>query len=349
MKVVDLRSDTLTTPTEEMLQYMIKAKVGDDGRANGLKGEDPTTIELERLAAEKFGKEDALFVPSGSMGNMVCLLASANRGDSIVVAQNTHLYKAEKGNFDKDLCGFIPEFVSQTKGVYDLVELENRLKFKKIALVCIENTYNFEGGTVISKEQMKSITDLCSKYRVPVHLDGARIFNASSALGVDVKELTQGVNSIMFCISKGLCAPIGSVVVGSTEFIKKTRAKRKLVGGQLRQAGIIAAAGIVSIEKMTDRLKDDYIRAKKLAEGISPIPGLVIDMGSVQTNIVKVDLSFNNLSADQFLKGLSDKYSVKGHLISEKSIRLVTYNGISEDDIIEAIKRIKLYCEELNG
>jgi len=347
LNVVDLRSDTLTTPTEEMLQYMIKAKVGDDGRANGLKGEDPTVIELERLAAKKFGKEDALFVPSGSMGNMVSLMASANRGDSIVVAQNTHLYKAEKGNFDKDLCGFVPEFVSQTKGVYDLVELESRLKSRKIALVCIENTYNFEGGTIISKEQTKSITDICSKYGVPVHLDGARIFNASAALGLEVKELAEGVNSIMFCISKGLCAPIGSVVVGSTEFIKKARVKRKLVGGQLRQAGIIAAAGIVAIEKMADRLKEDHIRAKKLAEGASQIPGLIIDMESVQTNMAKVVLDFGNLSADQFLKGLSDKYMVKGHLISENSIRFVTYNGISEADIIEAINRIKKYCGEL--
>jgi len=348
MKVVDLRSDTLTMPTEEMLKCMLEAKLGDDGRLNGAKGEDPTAIELEALAAKKFGKEDALFVASGTMGNLVSLMAIANRGDSIVVTQNAHIYKNEKGVFDDNLCGFVPEFVDHTKGVYDLDQLENRLKSKKMAAVCIENTSNAEGGTVMSKEQTRAITDLCKKYNIPVHLDGARIFNAALALGISVQDLTAEVDSVMFCLSKGLCAPVGSVVVGSREFIKKVRDKRKLLGGQMRQNGGLAAAGIVSIEKMTDRLKEDHIRARKLAEGLSQISGLKVDLTRVQTNIVRVDIDFCNLDGASFIAGLSEQYKVKGNLVAEKMLRFVTYNGITDSDINEVILRVEDYCNKQN-
>lgn len=346
MKVVDLRSDTLTLPTEEMMECMQKAKMGDDGRTNGLKGEDPTAAALEMLAAKRFGKEDALFVPSGTMGNMVSLLAWAKRGDAVVVAQNAHVIRSEKGIFNQDFCGLVPEIVTYAKGSYDLNELEATLKSKKIAAVCIENTHNAEGGTVMSVQQTQAITRLGKRYGVPVHLDGARIFNASQALGVDVKQLTEGVDSIMACVSKGLCAPIGSVVVGSAEFIKKAREKRKIVGGQMRQVGVIAAAGIVAIEKMTERLKEDHLRASRLAAGLAKIPGLTVAIEDVKTNIVKVDFDFRNLGVDQFLRELSEEYKVKAGPITEKSFRLVTYNGITDEDITAAIQRVTDYCRK---
>lgn len=348
MKVIDLRSDTLTTPTEEMLKCMLAAKLGDDGRLNGEKGEDPTAIQLETLAAKKFGKEDALFVPSGTMGNLVSVMANANRGDSIVVTQNAHIYKNERGVFDNNLCGFVPVFVDHTKGVYDLDQLESRLKSKKIAVVCIENTSNAEGGTVMSKEQTNAITDLCKKYNVPVHLDGARIFNAAFALGISVEDLTANIDSVMFCLSKGLCAPVGSVVVGSKEFIKKARDRRKLLGGQMRQIGGLAAAGIVSIEKMTDRLTEDHERARRLAEGLSQISGLKVDLARVQTNIIRVDIAFRDLDGASFVTGLSERYKVKGNLVAEKTLRFVIYNGITDSDIDETILRIEDYCNKQN-
>lgn len=347
LKVIDLRSDTLTLPTEEMLISMMTAKLGDDGRTDGLKGEDPTVIQLEELAAQMFGKEDAIFVPSGTMGNIISIMAQANRGDTIVVAQNAHIYKNEKGIFDKDIFGYIPEFVPYNKGAYCLDKLEEALKAKNISVVCLENTFNYEGGTVISSEQTKAITDLCKQYDVSVHLDGARIFNASVALKEDVKELTEGIDSVSFCLSKGLCAPIGAVIVGRSEFIKKARIIRKLIGGQMRQAGILAAAGIVALENMTNRLIDDHKMAQKLAEGLLKVNGLKIDMKTVQTNIVKVALESEELTSDQFVKVLSKKFKVKGGATSEKTLRFVTYNGIKEGDIYEAVIRINECCGEV--
>ncbi|HWR60106.1 MAG TPA: GntG family PLP-dependent aldolase [Clostridia bacterium] len=343
MKVIDLRSDTVTLPTPRMLKEMVSAPLGDDGRAKGSKGEDPTVVKLERMAAERFGKEDALFVPSGTMGNMVCLMTLAKRGESVVVAQNTHLYKSEKANFDPDFCGLIPVFVPQSRGVYCLDTLKKTLESKKIAAVCIENSYNFEGGSVISREKIRAILNICNGFNVPVHLDGARIFNAAAALSMEVKELTEGVTSLMFCVSKGLCAPIGSLILGSYEFIAGAREIRKEVGGQLRQVGILAAAGIVALEEMSERVSHDNIRARRLAEGIKDAGNISIDMDNVQTNIVKVDMT-GDIDGKDFLKRLEAEKKVRGHFIDSRSIRLVTYHGITDEDIDEAIIRIKDFC-----
>ena len=347
MKVIDLRSDTLTMPTEEMLYSIAEAKVGDDGRSRGYKGEDDTVIKLEKIAAERFGKEDALFVASGTMGNMVSMLSHANRGNLVVVSENNHIYNPEKGVFDDNLCGMIPVFVSEKNGMYDLHELEEVLKAKDIRVVCIENSHNSRGGTVITRSQILKIIKLCKKYSVPIHLDGARIFNAAIALQIDVKELTKGIDSIMFCLSKGLSAPIGSMVLGSKEFIKKARTKRKLIGGQMRQVGVIAAAGIVAINKMVGRLEEDNNLAKKLAEMLSEISGLKIDMNTVQTNIIVFDIDIKDIDTKQFLKELSEKYKIKAGLTPKKLIRFVTYNGIGEKDIIETVSRIRQLCKEI--
>lgn len=347
MEMIDLRSDTLTQPTEEMLASIMKAKVGDDGRSKGLKGEDETVIELERIAADIFGKEDALFVPSGIMGNNVSILTHGSRGDLVVVSENNHIYNPEKGLFKGDLFGMVPVFVSENNGMYDLDELEEVLKTKDISVVCIENSHNSRGGTVISKLQTSKIVDLCKRYEVPVHLDGARIFNASIALETDVKELTKDIDSVMFCLSKGLSAPVGSMVVGSTDFIKKARAKRKLIGGQMRQVGVIAAPGIVALNKMVERLEEDNNLARELAERLSEIPGLKVDMDTVQTNIVTFNLDFKNIDTKQFLVELYERYNIRAGLTPLKSIRFVIYNGIKEKDITEVVARIKQLCKEM--
>ena len=192
MRTIDLRSDTVTLPTKEMLEYMISVPLGDDGRAKGSKGEDPTAVEAETYVAEVFGKEDALFVPSGSMGNMVCVATHCKRGEKAVTAKNMHMYKAEKGIFSEALCGVLPVCLPHTKGVYDLAELEKTLQGGDIKLVCLENTYNFEGGCVISREDIEKILEITKRYGVKTHMDGARVFNAAAYLGIERCRVDQG-------------------------------------------------------------------------------------------------------------------------------------------------------------
>ena len=343
MKTIDLRSDTVTLPTREMLEYMISVPLGDDGRAKGSKGEDPTAAEAEAYVAKVFGKEDALYVPSGSMGNMVCVAPHCKRGEKAVTAVNMHMYKAEKGIFSPDLCGIVPVCLPHTKGVYDLKELEKALKGGDIKLVCLENTYNFEGGCVISREDIEKILKLCKQYGAATHMDGARVFNAASALGISVAELTEGVDSVQFCVSKGLSAPIGSFLVGSREFIEKARATRKLMGGQLRQVGLLAGAGMYAVQHLSERVAHDNARARKLAEGIQDAKDISIDLSTVQTNIVKVDLH-GALKGKDWLRALEEEAHVRAHYITDDSIRLVTYRGISDEDIDEAIVRIRNFC-----
>lgn len=327
MRIIDLRSDTVTLPTEEMLTAIMKAKVGDDGRARGNKGEDQTAVEVEAMAANKLGTEDALFVPSGTMGNTLCVMALTKRGDSVVVASNAHIYKSERVLFDDDVCGRVPVIASQHKGVYDIAELIDVLESKKISVVCLENSHNFEGGAVVSREKMKEIIDICSSYNVPVHLDGARLFNAAEALNMEASALAAGVKSMMVCVSKGLCAPVGSFVAGDAAFIKKVRQIRKLMGGQLRQVGILEAAAGVALGSMTNRVVHDNLRARRLAEGIKDAPGFYIDMSCVQTNIVKINLT-GGIEAKELIRRLEEEKKVRAHYINDSAIRLVTYYGI---------------------
>lgn len=343
MKTIDLRSDTVTLPTREMLEYMISVPVGDDGRAKGGKGEDPTAAEAEAYVAQVFGKEDALYVPSGSMGNMVCVATHCQRGEKAVTATNMHMYKAEKGIFGERVCGIVPVCLPHTKGVYDLEELDRTLSAGDIKLVCLENTYNFEGGCVISREDMEKMIAVCHRHGVPTHMDGARVFNAACALGISVAELTKDVDSVQFCVSKGLSAPIGSFIVGSREFIARARETRKLLGGQLRQVGLLAGAGMYAVQHLSARVAHDNARARRLAEGLTGAKDITIDLSTVQTNIVKVDLH-GALKGRDWLRALEEEAHVRAHYITDDSIRLVTYRGISDEDIEEAIVRIRDFC-----
>lgn len=341
--MIDLRSDTLTLPTAEMLQAMLEAKLGDDGRTRGHKGEDPTAVEVEEMVAGLLGMEDALFVPSGTMGNTVCVAALAKRGEKVITTANSHIYKAERALFDEDLLGRQAVLIPHEKGVYDLKALRQALKQQDISVVCTENTYNFEGGAVISREQTQAVTELCKSYQVPVHLDGARIFHAASALGLPVAELIQGVCSIMFCVSKGLCAPIGSFIAGDCGFIKKARETRKALGGQLRQVGMLEAAGKIAVEQMSKRVGEDNALAFKLAQGLQNTPGINVDLDGVKTNIVKLDIPTGN--AGDFIRDLEIQQLVRTHYTTDQSVRLVTYYGISESDVEEAVKRIRVFCQ----
>lgn len=344
MKIIDLRSDTVTLPTKEMLEYMISVPVGDDGRAKGKKGEDPTAAEAEAYAAQVFDREDALYVTSGTMGNMVCVATHCKRGEKAVTATNMHMYKAEKGIFNPDFCGIVPVLLDHTRGVYDLGQLERTLDGDDIKLVCLENTYNFEGGCCISREDIEKILVLCQRYRVKTHMDGARIFNAAAALNTTVADLTAGIDSVQFCVSKGLSAPIGSFLVGSQEFIDAARNTRKIVGGQCRQIGLLAGAGMYAMKHLSARVAEDNARAYKLAVGIKDAHNISVDMETCQTNIVKVNL-LGSLKGKAWLKALEEEAGIRAHYITDDAIRLVTYRGITDEDIDEAIVRIRNFCE----
>ncbi len=344
MRIIDLRSDTVTLPTSEMLQYMIQADVGDDGRARGAKGEDNAAAAAEKMTAELFGKEDSLFVPSGTMGNSVCIMTHCKRGDKAVTCANMHMYKAEKTAFTEEGFGVKAVLVPQKKGFYDMEALKKAVKENDISLVCIENTYNFEGGTVLTREQIEEILAISHAEEIPVHMDGARIFNAAAALDMEVDRLCEGVDSVQFCVSKGLSAPIGSFIVGSTEFIRKARTVRKQMGGQLRQVGLLAAAGQYAIEHLSKRIANDNRRARQLAEGICDAKDISVDMDTVQTNIVKVDLH-GRLRGRDWLKALEEEQGIRAHYITDDAVRFVTYRGIKDEDITEAVNRIRSFCD----
>jgi len=332
VKVIDLRSDTVTRPTEEMRRAMATAEVGDD-----VYGEDPTVNRLEELAAEKVGKEAALFVPSGTMGNQVAIMTHANRGDEVIVEAESHVFIYEVGGIAA-LTGAQPRQLKGKNGIPDPADIRSAIRdenihFPTTRLLCLENTHNRAGGTVISPEKMGELAEAARERGVSIHLDGARIFNAAVALGVDVKELVRDADSVMFCLSKGLGAPVGSILAGTREFIKRARKNRKIMGGGMRQAGILAAAGIVALEKMVDRLAEDHANARLLAEGIAELKGIKIDLDTVQTNIIilEVDKKTAGMSAKELTTRLFEN-GIKANAYGEK-IRLVTHKDISRQDI----------------
>jgi len=335
MRVVDLRSDTVTLPTEEMLEAMRTAELGDD-----VYGEDPTVNRLEELAAKKMGKEAALLTTSGTQANLVSLMSQTRRGDEVILEADAHLYYYEVGAFSA-IGGLVPRLVSGNMGVITPEDIEKALRppnihFPPTSLVCIENTHNRAGGTVWSPSQTKAVFDFAKTHRLNVHMDGARIFNAAVAQDVDVREFTRYVDTLMFCLSKGLSAPIGSLVVGSKELVDRARRCRKMLGGGMRQAGIIAAAGIVAIEKMVDRLRDDHANAKHLARGLSNIRGIGLDPSRVQTNIVLYDVSGLGISAREWVAKLLP-FGVKAGAQESGRVRMVTHRGIEKDDIEYAL------------
>lgn len=337
-KIIDLRSDTVTLPSKEMLQSILDAKLGDD-----VYQEDETVNELQNLAAKIMGKEEALLVTSGTQGNLVSLMAQTKRGDEVILEQDAHIYYYEVGGLSA-VAGLIPKLIKGVRGYIPPEKLEEALRPKNIhfpptTLLCIENTHNRAGGTIITPKQMEKLTNVARDHGLKIHLDGARIFNAAVALDKDVKEFTKYVDSIMFCLSKGLAAPIGSLVVGSSEFIEKARKIRKMLGGGMRQAGIIAAPGIVALKKMIPRLKEDHENAKILAHALVKHEEFKIDLETVQTNIIFGHFVSKDMDAYQLAEKLKE-YGIKIGAYSTTQVRFVTHYGITHEDIKFVIETI---------
>lgn len=334
---IDLRSDTVTLPTQKMREAIYYAELGDD-----VFGDDPTVNRFEEKAAEIVGKEASLLVSSGTQGNLICLLTHCHRGDEVILGNLSHTFLNEVGALSA-LGGIHPHTViNQEDGTMDLKDIEsairgNDIHYPRTKLICIENTHNRCFGTPLTVEYTNRVCELARCYNLKVHLDGARIFNAAVALNVDVRELTRNVDSLSFCLSKGLSAPIGSVVCGKKDFITEARRYRKMLGGGMRQAGIIAAAGIVALEDMIERLKEDHNNARLLAEGISKIPGLLIDLKKIRTNIIYFTLTSKKITADELIQKCGQE-GIKFLNTGPNCFRMVTHNGITEEMVKYTIK-----------
>jgi threonine aldolase len=346
-ETIDLRSDTVTLPTEEMLEAIRHAQLGDD-----VYGEDPTVKKLEEMAAEKMGKEAALLVTSGTQANLVSLMNNAKRGDLVFLEAESHIYWYEGGGISA-VAGLLPWLIRGHLGAIKPEDIEAAIRPKNIhfpepSLICIENTHNRYGGTIVTPSQMRGVSEVAKKHGLKFYLDGARIFNAAVALKTDVREFTKHVDNLMFCLSKSLSCPVGSVVVGDQQFIEKARKTRKVLGGGMRQAGIIAAAGIVALEKMIDRLEEDHRNARRLAEGIAKIKGVKVDLKAVQTNMVRFDMSALGVSDQLFVQELRES-GVLVSVMGKNSIRMVTHRGIEKIHIEKAIDAIGSVAEKVRS
>ena len=330
---VDLRSDTVTRPTPEMYAAIASALVGDD-----VLGDDPTVLELEALAAEMTGKEASLFVPSGTMGNQIALACHCEPGDAILIEEEAHIIYYEVGA-PALLAGVVTFTLPSERGVMDPAVVEKHILKRNLhtpgtPLICLENTHNRGGGSIIPLTTMADYREIADRHGVKIHLDGARVFNAAVALGVPVSEITKHVDSVNFCLSKGLRSPIGSVLCGDQTFIDKAKIWRKRLGGGMRQAGILAACGVVSLTQMVDRLAEDHSRAKRVALALSQIEGLSVDLATVETNMVMVDTV---APAGDWQAWLEEEgilcFPVKPH-----RLRLVFHGDINDAKTEEAIK-----------
>jgi threonine aldolase len=336
-KIVDLRSDTVTLPTPAMRRAMAEAELGDD-----VFGEDPTINRLEALAAARLGKEAALFVPSGTMANLTSLLTHCGRGDEAIMGDSAHTFLFEAGG-SAAVGGIHPRTVpNQPDGTLDLGDVEAAIRAENVhyphtRLVCLENTHNRCGGAVLTPEYMAAVRALANRYGLAVHLDGARLLNAAVALGVAPAVVARDADSVSFCLSKGLAAPVGSLVCGTAAFVAGTRRHRKLLGGGMRQAGVLAAAGIVALETMVDRLAEDHAHARRLAEGLAALPGVLLDPGRVPTNIVIFELAPGAPSPAEFAARLAARGAKIGP-IGGRKLRAVTHYGIDAVDIDAALE-----------
>ena len=340
MSIIDLRSDTVTLPTQAMREAIFHADLGDD-----VFGEDPTINRLEAMTAERLGMEAALLVVSGTMGNATCVLTHCARGEEVILGDSSHIFLNEAGGMSA-LGGIFPHTIpNQPDGTLRLDEIEaairgDNIHFPRTRLVCLENTHNRCYGAALTPEYTAAVAALAKSRGLSVHLDGARIFNAAVALGVDVRELTRGVDSVNVCLSKGLAAPVGSVICGSREFIARARRIRKMLGGGMRQAGIIAAAGIVALKEMTGRLAEDHANALRLAKGIAGIPGLVTEPDRVQTNILYINLVDQRFSDDEFMARLKEKGVMLSHTAPTR-FRMLTHYGIGTAEIDAALAALR--------
>jgi threonine aldolase len=329
-----------------MRKAMENAEVGDD-----VYQEDPTINQLEKLAAAKVGKEAALFVPSGTMGNLIAVLAHCQRGEEVILGAESHICYYEVGGISA-VAGVIPSTIpGDSKGALtpqavEKVLREENIHYTETSLICLENAHNRAGGTICPTQVTKEIYQLARRRNIQVHLDGARIFNAAIALNLKPAVLTKDVDSVMFCLSKGLGAPVGSILAGSRKFIEKARKQRKMLGGGIRQAGILAAAGIIALEKMVERLEEDHKNARILGEGLADIGEIEVDLDTVQTNMVYFDLQQSGMDTYQFLSKLA-KYNILGAPRPPTKVRLVTHYGIGEEDVYATIKAIKNIIENL--
>ena len=339
MRIVDLRSDTVTQPTPEMREAIANASLGDD-----VFGEDPTVNRLEAMAAEKLGKEAAVLVSSGTQGNLTAILSHCQRGDEVILGNKSHSYLYEAGGVSAFGGVHVRTVPTAEDGSLDALDIEGSIRpenqhFPHTALVCLENTHNLTGGRPLGLEKIGAVAKVAEAHELPMHLDGARLFNASVALGMEASELTEPFDSVTFCLSKGLSSPVGSVLCGSEEFIYKARRIRKALGGSMRQAGIIAAAGIVALDTMIERMAEDHANARAIAEGLAEIPGLRLDLERVQTNMIMVDVEkeFPN-------GGVTAALEEKGVLALDRgggNLRLVTHYGIDEADVGQTVEAFR--------
>jgi len=332
--VVDLRSDTLTLPTAAMREAMARAEVGDD-----VYEEDPTVRRLEELAARRTGKEAALLVSSGTQGNLCSVLAQTRPGQEIVLDADCHVFNSEVGGAAL-LGGLQTRPIPTARGFLTPAQVEAAIRLPNIhlpetGLVCVENTHNRHGGSCCTPEEIAAVAAVAHAAGVRVHLDGARIFNAAVALGRPVADFARPVDSLTFCLSKGLAAPVGSLVCGDAAFVARARRVRKMVGGGMRQAGVLAAAGIVALEQMVDRLAEDHAHARRLAEGLARLPGIAIDANAVQTNIVIFTVDRASGVAELVAGGLARK--VKVHQVGPHAIRCVTHKDVDAEDVDRAL------------
>lgn len=338
MEIIDLRSDTVTQPTPEMRRAMAAAPVGDD-----VFGEDPSVNALERRAADLMGQEAGLFVSSGTMGNITAILAHTGRGDEIIVGSDAHIVLAEVGGAGALASTVLRTAQNSPRGGLDpevveaLVRPEN-VHFPHTALICMENTHNRCGGAALSREEMRPVADVAHRHGAAFHIDGARIFNAAVALNTTARELAADADSTTFCLSKGLSCPAGSVLCGSGEFIQRARRMRKMLGGGMRQIGILAAAGLVALETMIDRLADDHANAKLLARGLAELQGIEIDPEAVETNILFFRTT--DEAAPAFSKRMAEAGVLAG-ASGARSIRMVTHHGIERRHIEQTLERLK--------
>ncbi len=337
MRRVDLRSDTVTLPTPAMREAMYHAELGDD-----VMGEDPTVNRLQEMAAQMMGKEAALFVPSGTMGNLVAQLTHCGRGNGAIMGDSSHTFLNEGGGSSALGGVYVVSVPTLTDGTIEPAIIEAAIPTPdvhhvRVKVVCLENTHNYKGGVPLDAAYTATVADLAHRHGMSLHLDGARIFNAALALGVEAKVLAAPADSVMFCLSKGLSCPVGSMLCGSAEFIERALPMRKMVGGGMRQAGVLAAAGIVALEQMVDRIQEDHDNARLLAEGIDAIPGLCLDQESVRSNIVIFKLVAGSMTADQYRERLRDE-GVWMSAIRSRRIRAVTHYGIERADIEYALQ-----------
>ena len=340
MRSVDLRSDTTTLPSDEMRQAIAESELGDDV----FKG-DPTINKLQDLSAQRMGKEAALLVPSGTMANLVSILTHCGRGAEVILGNKAHTYKYEKGGISAYGSIHSTQIPNLDDGTMKLEDIRDAIRgvddhFPVTKLIGLENTHNVCGGAPLSVAYTKEVADLARSHNIKMHIDGARIFNAAVALGVEVQELVEDADSMSFCLSKGLGAPVGSVICGSKDFIDQARGIRKGLGGGMRQAGIIAAAGIVALETMVDRLQEDHTNARLLADGIADLPGIVLDPESIKTNIIYFDMDEDSLESADFLAALSTK-GIQFFDTGPRRFRMVTHYGITAEDILCTIDAFK--------